>query len=182
MSEQDNEEYSGADTYEDNNSVTAGPEKEENEEADIEEFVFDEEPVMPKWFKNKVVDVIALIGIIILIGTVFYFIKYMWPDIYEIMRNRKLERYYESKGDTLNAVLANNRVDESAAAVMGKVIYFEIFGSAGIILLLIFVFHYLLQVFAKKRQETRKKRKERKFNREKEKQRKEAKKKPKNNL
>lgn len=138
-----------------------------------EEFVFDEKPVQPKWFKNKVVNIFFIIGVIIIICLAVYFVRKVWPDVVNYFKERRLYQEAVRKDESNDMIVHGSYYDSAKEALAGHAVYFELIGPVGLVCVLVFVVNYLIQVAAKKMQDARRKSQEKKFYKEKEKRRKE---------
>lgn len=144
-----------------------------SEVQEDEEFVFDEKPVQPKWFKNKVVNIFFIIGVIIIICLAVYFVRKVWPDVVNYFKERRLYQEAVRKDESNDMIIRGSHYDSAKEALAGHAVYFELIGPVGLVCVLVFVVNYLIQVAAKKMQDARRKSQEKKFYKEKEKRRKE---------
>lgn len=136
----------------------------EKKETNVsKEFVFDEEPIKPKWFSNKVITFIGIFGVILIVLGCIYFIKNIWPDLYVIIQGKNTLIFSDNAGMKSDA---KRNIILYSSRMYGKLVYLELLGIPGIICLLIFILNYVRQVLAKKRQDERRKKKEQKFNKE----------------
>ncbi|MDD6572014.1 MAG: hypothetical protein PUF12_06495 [Thermoflexaceae bacterium] len=138
-----------------------------------EEFVFDEKPVQPKWFKNKVINIIFIIGVIILLCLAVFFVRKVWPDVVEYFKEKRLYQQAVKEDHGNDIILHRDHFNTVKEDLAGHAVYFELIGPVGLVCVLIFICNYLRQLAAKKMQDARRKKKEKKFY--KEKQRKEQK-------
>lgn len=139
---------------------------EEQAEAGQEEYIFPEEEIKPKWFKNKTITIIGIIGIVLLIATIVFFVNQIWPSLYEIIKGKNALHFY---GDNyLTRIRAEDQIYKGRDFIMGQLVYLELLGIPALVCIIIFVLSFVGQVMAKKRQISRKNKLEKKFYKEKE--------------
>lgn len=139
---------------------------EEQAQAGQEEYIFPEEEIKPKWFKNKAMTIIGLLGIVLLIGTIVFFVNRIWPSLYEIIKGKNSLHFYGD--DYITRIMAEKQIESGRDFIMGQLVYLELLSIPALVCIIIFVLSYVGQVMAKKRQVSRKNRLEKKFYKEKE--------------